>query len=173
MPRLLAQSRFLILIPIIGLALSAAFFFVFGGMGLILMIGHLVASALSRAGEGYAGVETTVVVEVIEHVHQFLVGTVLYITAIGFYQLFIHQVDYPDWLGWLRVDSTEELENNLIGVTVVVLAINFMSVVFVDDTQNLLQYGAGIALPIAALALFIGIRTWSRWLERRRKSDDS
>ena len=128
MPRLLAQSRFLILIPIIGLALSAAFFFVFGGMGLILMIGHLVAERVcQRAGEGYTGVETTVVVEVIEHVHQFLVGTVLYITAIGFYQLFIHQVDYPDWLGWLRVDSTEELENILIGVTVVVLAINFMS----------------------------------------------
>ena len=75
-------------------------------------------------------------VEVIEYVHQFLVGTVLYITAIGFYQLFIHQIDYPDWLRWLHIDNTEELENNLIGVTVVVLAINFMSLVYVDDVRE-------------------------------------
>ena len=51
MPRLLSHSRFLILIPILGLVLAAAFFFVFGGMGLILMIGHLVCYAVAHAPE--------------------------------------------------------------------------------------------------------------------------
>jgi len=46
-------------------------------------------------------------------------------------------------------------------VTVVVLAVNFMGAVFVGETELLLQYGAGIALPIAALGLFVGLRAWS------------
>ena len=65
--------------------------------------------------------------EVVEYVHTFLVGTVLFITAVGLYQLFITDVKFP---GWLRIDSTEDLETNLIGVTVVVLAVNFMSRAF-------------------------------------------
>jgi len=55
---------------------------------------------------------------------------------------------------------------NLIGVTVVVLAVSFLSVVFTRDPSVLLEYGAGIALPIAALALFVGLRAWSSNLER-------
>lgn len=168
MPKLLSHSRFLILVPIVGLLLAAAFFFIFGGLGLIVMMVNLLIDALGGAGAA-AETEEPLVVEVIEFVHQFLVGTVLYITAIGFYQLFIHQIDYPDWLSWLHVDSTEELENNLIGVTVVVLAINFMSVVYVGASENLLQYGAGIALPIAALAFFIAMRTWSGRVQHRNE----
>jgi uncharacterized membrane protein YqhA len=74
----------------------------------------------------------------------------------GLYQLFIQELRIPTWL---KIDSTEELETNLIGVTVVVLAVNFLSVVFAGKQIDLLNYGAGIALPIAALALFIGLRT--------------
>lgn len=168
MPKFLSHSRYLILIPILGLLLAAAFFFIFGGLGLIVLMVNLLLDALNGPPTAHTGEDAPLVVEVVEYVHQFLVGTVLYITAIGFYQLFIHRVEYPEWLQWLHVDNTEELENNLIGVTVVVLAINFMSVAYVDTSQNLLQYGAGIALPIAALAFFIAMRTWAGWLERRR-----
>lgn len=173
MPRILSHSRYLIIVPILGLLLAASFFFIFGGLGLILMLWNLLVEILTGTEPSQTSEDVPVVVEVIEYVHQFLVGTVLYITAIGFYQLFIHQIDYPDWLRWLHVDSTEELENNLIGVTVVVLAINFMSVVYVGTSENLVQYGAGIALPIAALAFFIGMRTWSGWLEHRKGGGDS
>ena len=65
--------------------------------------------------------------EVVEYVHTFLIGTVLYITAVGFYQLFIQEISFPSWL---KIESTEELETNLIGVTVVVLAVNFMGAIF-------------------------------------------
>ncbi|MDW7732337.1 MAG: hypothetical protein SCH66_07905 [Methanolobus sp.] len=42
-------------------------------------------------------------------------------------------------------------------MVVVVLAVNFLGVVF-NRTVNLLEYGAAIALPIAALALYINVR---------------
>jgi uncharacterized membrane protein YqhA len=72
---------------------------------------------------------------VVEFVHIFLVGTVLYITAIGLYQIFVHEIKFPNWL---KIDSTEELETNLIGVIAVVLAVNFMGAVFVGGKENLL-----------------------------------
>ena len=104
------------------------------------------------------------VYEVVEYVHTFLIGTVLYITAVGLYQLFVKEIDFP---AWLKVESTEELETNLIGVTVVVLAVNFMGAFFAGGTDDLLQYGAGIALPIAALGLFVGLRAWAANLPKK------
>jgi uncharacterized membrane protein YqhA len=159
MARLLERTRYLIIIPIMGLLFAAGLFFILGGIGLVrqlteVLLGYLgfAAHAGGEAGQG------VIIFEVVEYVHLFLIGTVLYITAAGLYQLFIQEIKFPRWL---RIDSTEELETNLIGVTIVVLAVNFMGAVFVGDTENLLQYGAGIALPIAALGLFVGLRAWS------------
>ncbi len=50
---------------------------------------------------------------------------------------------------------------NLIGVTVVVLAVDFMGVVIVGETDNLVQYGAAIGLPIAASGVFVALRARS------------
>ena len=106
----------------------------------------------------------------VEFVHQFLIGTVLFITALGFYQLFIQAVDVPLWL---KIDSSEELETLLIGLSVVVLAVNFLTVVFSAQEVDLLEHGAGIALPIAALALFIGLRARISQAERQEKLERS
>lgn len=64
------------------------------------------------------------------------------------------------------------METNLIGVTVVVLAVNFMGVVFAGGQEELLDYGAGIALPIAALGFFIGLRAWSTKLDKEIASTE-
>jgi uncharacterized membrane protein YqhA len=159
MSRVLAGTRYLILVPILGLLLAAALFFVLGGIGLIGQLIEVLVGFLGGLAHTGGGVDKGIVIfEVVEFVHLFLVGTVLYITAVGLYQLFVKEVEFPRWL---KIDSTEELETNLIGVTVVVLAVNFMGAVFAGKTENLLQYGAAIALPIAALGLFIGLRAWS------------
>ena len=156
MTRLLNGTRYLIIIPIIGLALAAAAFFVFGGIGLISLLIEVLLHGLESRGQ-----EIPFEVEIVEYVHRFLIGTVLYITAVGFYQLFIGKFDFPSWLS---IESTEELETNLIGVTVVVLAVHFMVIVFIGEADKILEYGAGIALPILALAVFVGLRTWSTYL---------
>jgi uncharacterized membrane protein YqhA len=174
MKRFLADTRYIVVLPVVGLGIAASFFFIFGGIGLIkFLIELLVAIFGGVGGEGAEVDSALVIVEVVEFIHVFLVGTVLYITAVGLYQLFIHEVQFPDWL---KIDSSEELEINLIGLTVVVLAVNFMNVAFIGGTENLLPYGAGIALPIAALALFIGLRTWSTKLDKEmaaQKPDES
>ena len=158
MSRFLTATRYLIILPILGLAIAAAFFFVFGGVALIRLLVEIGLILLGLAPETAEMEQGLIIFEVVEFVHTFLVGTVLYITAMGLYQLFIKEIDFPRWL---KIDSTEELETNLIGVTVVVLAVNFMGAIFARGTENLLDYGAGIALPIAALGLFVGLRAWS------------
>ena len=164
MSRLLTGTRYLILIPILGLGLAAASFFILGGIGLIRLLIEIVVRGVEATTIGQ-GVQGLIIFEVVEYVHTFLVGTVLYITAVGLYQLFIGEINFA---GWLRIDDTEELETNLIGVTVVVLAVNFMGAVFAGRTQDLLRYGAAIALPIAALGLFVGLRSWAGKLGKQQ-----
>jgi uncharacterized membrane protein YqhA len=159
MSRVLSATRYLIVLPILGLLFAAGLFFVLGGIGLVRQLIEVLAGYLGGVPHTSGEVDKGVVIfEVVEFVHLFLVGTVLYITAVGLYLLFIQELKFPRWL---KIDSTEELETNLIGVTVVVLAVNFMGAVFVGEREFLLPYGAGIALPIAALGLFIGLRAWS------------
>ena len=147
----ISATRYLVLLPIVGLALAAAVLFVFGGAGLVIFL-------IQETSLAFEGHELTVlpIFDLLQYVHQFLIGTVLYITSIGFYQLFIQDVPVPDWM---KIESAEDLETSLIGVIVVVLAIEFLGVVFSGtQTGNLLPYGAGVALPIAALAVFLGVR---------------
>lgn len=169
MSRFLASTRYLVIVPIAGLALAAGILFVFGGAGLIRVILETVVAAVTEdeAVLGHAG-DLPVQVVIVEYVHTLLIGTVLYITAVGLYQLFVRQIDFP---GWLRVESTHELETNLIGVTVVVLAVHFMGLVYTHDADALLRYGAGIALPIAALGVFVGLRAWSAGVEERTRHE--
>ena len=165
MSRFFVATRYLIIVPIIGLALAAAAFFVFGGVGLVQLLVEAIGVVLGLVEADPHGEELPFVIEVVEYVHTFLIGTVLYITSIGFYQLFISEIEFP---GWLQIHNTEELETSLIGVTVVVLAVNFLGVVFTGENIDLISQGAGIALPIAALGLFIGLRAWASRQDRER-----
>jgi uncharacterized membrane protein YqhA len=158
MDRFFTTTRYLIIIPIIGLGIAAAIFFIFGGIGLIGLLVEGLAEYVGLVEHEPHPDELPFMIEVVEFVHTFLIGTVLYITAIGFYQLFISEIEFP---GWLKIDSTDELETSLIGVTVVVLAVNFLGVVFTGENVDLISQGAGIALPIAALGIFLGLRAWA------------
>ena len=167
MSRFFVATRYLIIVPIVGLGLAAAGFFVFGGIGLVRVLFQTLMEGLGLMHFEHHGEELPFVIEIVEYVHTFLIGTVLYITSIGFYQLFIKEIEFP---GWLEVHNTEELETSLIGVTVVVLAVNFLAVVFTGQDIDLLAHGAGIALPIAALGVFLGLRAWGAHQDQERKS---
>ena len=168
MSRFFVGTRYLIIIPIIGLGLAAALLFIFGGFGLLRLMFERLMEYFGLMHFETHEEELPFIIEVVEYVHTFLIGTVLYITSIGFYQLFIKEIEFP---GWLKIHSTEELETSLIGVTVVVLAVNFMSIVFTGENVDLLSQGVGIAMPIAALSLFIGLRAWGARQEREGKQE--
>jgi uncharacterized membrane protein YqhA len=160
--RIIAATRYLVIIPVIGLATTAALLFVAGGYRLLAEI-YAAITSVSYAHEHFS------VFSIVEFVHLFLIGTVLWITAIGLYQLFISEIPLPKWL---KIDDIEELETDLIGMTVVVLAVNFLGVIF-DSSVDILQYGAAIALPIAALALYINVRGKRSEGHRKKLSNET
>jgi uncharacterized membrane protein YqhA len=168
MNRFFVGTRYLIILPIIGLGLAAAAFFLFGGYGLIRLLVESIAQYLGII-DIHHDEEIPLIIEIVEYVHIFLIGTVLYITSIGFYQLFVAEIQFP---GWLEIHNTDDLETNLIGVTVVVLAVNFLSAIYVGENRDLLAEGAGIALPIGALALFIAARAWAARQERESEKHE-
>lgn len=121
------------------------------GIGRILTAG----AALIRAGDLSAKAAKTMSLAVIEIIDLFLVGTVAYITAVGLYKLFISDVDVQLPIR-LKIRTLKDLEDKIIGVIVAALAVAFLGQAAGAETPDaLLNYGAGIALVIVALAFFM------------------
>ena len=151
--KFIARIRYFVLIPIIGLAIAACALFIEGGIDLVHLLGELVIETAKT------GTKSAIIVEIVEIVHLFLVGTVLFITSLGLYQLFIQELPLPEWL---KTSNIEELELSLVGLTIVVLAVNFLSVILEEQEINLAIYGVGYSLPIIALTYFMKIRSEMR-----------
>jgi uncharacterized membrane protein YqhA len=79
---------------------------------------------------------------------------VLYVVALGLFALFID--DRAPLPPWLEIHTIDDLKDKLIRVVIMVLSVVFVGqVVTWDGQRNLLPYGAGIALVIAALTYFL------------------
>ena len=94
------------------------------------------------------------VIAFVEIADVFLLAVVLFIIAIGLYELFIDEI--PGLPEWLVFNSLDDLKSQLIGVVVVVLGVFFLGrALHGDDALNLLYLGGGIAAVTAALSLFL------------------
>lgn len=160
--KFVANTRFLVLIPIIGLVFLAAALFVLGGIRLLGFVFELFTREVDITDQ--------LIYEIVEFIHFFLIGTVLYITAVGLFQLFIAELKLP---GWLTVDDIEALELNLVGVVVVIIGVNFLSVILNPSDINLLNYGIGYALPIVGLSFFIFVRSRNQIKDPAGVKDDT
>ena len=148
--RFLAASRFLLVIPVTGCVLLT-FGIVLMGFGRIVTAGVKVV----QAGDLSAKAAKTMAPAVLEIIDLFLIGTVAYITAVGLYKLFISsdEIRLPTRL---KINNLKDLEDKIIGVLVAALAVAFLGhATGSDQPADLLNYGGGMALVIAALAYFV------------------
>ena len=108
-------------------------------------------------------------VELIEITDIILLGTVLYIVALGLYQLFIdHNLALPRWL---KVNDLTDLKRDLIGVVVVLLGVSFLGeVVNWEGDSDVLPLGAAVALVIAALGFILWLTPKQEEPEDARES---
>jgi uncharacterized membrane protein YqhA len=152
--RTMSKIRYLVLVPIVGLFLGAALLFLAGGLGLLRYLGELVME------RGIApDIESTLSFHLMEYVEQFLTGTVLFITATGLYNLFIHELNVPDWL---RIETLDELKTTLISVVVAVLSIKFLGAALEwDEGYSPIEIGVSIGVVIAALGVFLGLKAFA------------
>lgn len=144
--RVPAYTRFIIAVPVIGLLAGAVTLTVMAGIETMLTIGHAMAGELAKK---------EAVLEFIELADVFLLSTVLYIMALGLFELFID--DSLPLPAWLEIHSLDDLKKKLVGVVAVVLAVAFLgSVIQGADAQALMYEGVGIGAIVAAMGYFLG-----------------
>jgi uncharacterized membrane protein YqhA len=149
MGKFLAACRFLLVVPVLGSVALAIAAVLMGAARVVGAIGGLLAK-----GEFDAKAAKDTSVFVIEVIDLFLIGTVAYITAVGLYKLFISRTDVVI-LRRVRIETVKDLEDKIIGVLVAALGIAFLGHAVTDEPAELLNYGGGIAVVIAALGFFI------------------
>lgn len=152
MTRFLAASRYLLLIPVIGCVILTAAICIMG-VGRIFTGGEQIL----HAGDFSPKAAKVAALAVIEIIDLFLIATVTYISAVGLYKLFIvdREIDLPMAR---KINTLKDLEDKIIGVIVAALAVAFLGQAAEggEVPENMLGYGAGIALVIGALTYFMG-----------------
>lgn len=147
--RILASTRYLILIAVIGSFIGAVTLLVFGGVVTLTTAWEVMQTA-DFTPHGIQSVS----IDFIEIIDLFLLGTVLYIVAIGLYELFIDpDVPLP---GWLHTRSLDVLKEKLLGVIVVLLGVSFLGEVTEwQNAEQILYLGLAIAAVVIAFAALL------------------
>jgi len=149
--RLLASSRFFIIVAVIGSFVASATALVYGGVTTALIVVRTV-----RQGEFTDDGAKLLSVELVTMIDLFLLGTVLYIFSVGLYELFIDQgLPMPPWL---RITTLDDLKERLLGVVAVLLAVTFLgSAVTWKGGMDILYLGIAIGVVLAVVSMTIAI----------------
>jgi uncharacterized membrane protein YqhA len=147
--RILAGTRYLILVAVLGSLVGAVTTILFGGITALVTSLHF----FQTGNYTMAGVKQ-VSVDFIEIIDLFLLGTVLYIMAVGLYELFIDpDIPLP---AWLHTESLDVLKEKLLGVIVVLLGVSFLGEVSEwQDADEILHLGLAIAAVIIGFAVLL------------------
>ena len=150
--RILASSRYFIVVAVLGSFAASATALVFGGLATVGVI-------LQAFGGGdllQKGAVKVLQAELVTIIDLFLLGTVIYIIAVGLYELFVDPgLPMP---GWLRITTLDDLKERLLGVVAVLLAVTFLgSAVTWDGSANILAFGLAVGLVLGVVSLTIAL----------------
>lgn len=137
------RLRFLIVIAVCGLALTTA-------VTLLWASGRAVDLVVVLAHGAWR--QDSAVISLLEVVDLFLVATVQLIVALGLFELFVADLQLPDWL---TVHNLGDLKRPIIQVLVVVVVIKFVERMLLTGALETLYVGTATAVVTVALAVFI------------------
>ncbi len=143
MKTILERSRYLAFIGIISLLIAALAAFAWGTLKTV----HAVMLVIESLGS-----DAAITVEFIEIVDSFLIATAVLIFAVSLYELFIGDINLPEWM---LAHNLYELKGKLSSMVVLVMGVKFLQKLLeVKDTNDLLRTGIAITLVSAALIAF-------------------
>lgn len=147
--KLLAQSRYLVIIAVLGSLLASFLVIVFAAFDIVRIAVEVFQSDITASGAG-----KHVAVGAIELIELFLLGVVLYVIALGMYQLFIERDAYVPH--WLEIRSLDNLKERILSTVLVMLAVTFLGyAVTWDGSMNIIGVGIAVGIVIAGLAYTI------------------
>jgi uncharacterized membrane protein YqhA len=150
---ILARSRYLIFIAVIGSLLASVIALLYRGLTVLGITFEVFTQGMFTA----AGAKP-LALACIEVIDLFLLGTVLYVVALGLHELFIdHGLPMPHWL---VIANLDDLEERLTGIVVVLLAVTFLAnVVTWNGNLNILALGVAVGLVLFALGYLRNMRS--------------
>lgn len=150
MNRILSRTRYVVLLGVVANLVVAVMLFV----AIVVRAALLIFDLVLHVGDAKAVKAFSI--GGIELADLCLIATAFYIVGIGLYELFIGDVNLPDWL---VISSLDDLKSKLISLIVVVLGVSFLAQVATwDGKTNLLPFGLALALMILALSVFGALR---------------
>jgi uncharacterized membrane protein YqhA len=143
MKTILEKSRYLSFIGIVSLLVAALAAFAWGTLKTVSAV-MLVIESLGR--------DAAITIEFIEIVDSFLIATAILIFAVSLYELFISDLDLPDWM---LAHNLHDLKAKLSSMVVLVMGVKFLQkLVDYKDAEDLLRVGLSIAAVSAVLIAF-------------------
>ena len=147
MKNFLENSRYVVYLGIGGTFLASVALFIFGFAGVIVAAWEGINASYPF---GYSHIKELSVI-LIQTIDTFLLATVLYIIALGLYELFID--DALKLPKWLVVHTLDDLKGRLLGVIVVILPVTFLSkLVEWKQGQDILWLGLAVGIVLLAIA---------------------
>jgi uncharacterized membrane protein YqhA len=148
--RVLAGSLLLTCIPVAVLLLAALGAFVYGTAVFIHSVDHIANHPFP--------VRHQIGLFILD-IDLFLIGATLLISSVGFYELFVREIQFEGATrvpAWLEMSDLNDLKARVIAMIVMVISVAFAEVV-VDSPSGLhaLELGGGIAAVIIALTVFM------------------
>lgn len=143
MSKLLEKSRYLAIIGVLALLAAALAAFLWGTFQTVQAITLIIQSL---------GADKGITVALIEILDSFLVATALLIFSVSLYELFIGDVNVPEWM---VAHDLYDLKTKLSSMIVLVLAVKFLGKLLeVKEYGDLLQYGAAVSMVAGILIAF-------------------
>lgn len=135
MKRLLESSRYLVIIPILICLVSALATYLLGVVRAVITIGNLTAT-YTKPSDAIIGF-----IEVVDVV---LIATTLMIFAVALYELFIGELNLPEWL---VVHHFTDLKDKLGNLVILVAAVTFLKYLLTGiNATEVLFYGIAVAV---------------------------
>ena len=157
--RILASSRYMVIIAIIGAFLASLTVLIYGGVTVITIIFDVFShGTFNIEGAKHLAVESIEIIDLL------LLGTVLYIIAID--------ESLPTPL-WLHIGDLDDLKEILIRVIIVLLAVTFLAeVVTWNGSVTILALGLAVGIVLFALGYILTVTMKPHATVRREEHVD-
>ena len=143
MKTILEKSRYLAIVGVVSLLIASIAAFAWGALKTF----HVVMLVIETFGK-----DPSITIEFIELVDSFLIATAILIFTVSLYELFIGEINVPEWM---LAHNLYELKGKLSSMIVLVMTVKFLEK-FIDakDANDLLQRGLAVAVVSAVLIAF-------------------
>jgi uncharacterized membrane protein YqhA len=143
MKTILEKSRYLAIIGVVSLFFATVAAFVWGSLKTFQVVMLMIESG---------GADAALTVKFIEIVDSFLIATAILIFTVSLYELFIGEINVPEWM---LAHNLYELKAKLSSMIVLVMAVKFLEkLIDVKDANELLLNGLAITVVSAVLIAF-------------------